>query len=85
MTYTKEEIERVRNISIAAQLGIPMTRSKVSIRCPHPDHRDSSPSFLLDEDNGFKCFGKCGAHGRGFIDFCVFMGNSFEDVMKEYK
>lgn len=83
MTYTEEQIQKVRDISIAEVMGVQKGR-KVSICCPSPDHRDDTPSFLIDAENGFYCFG-CGISGHGFIDFCVkVLKNSFNDVMKEY-
>lgn len=64
-------------------LGLQEGRN-VSIRCPHPEHRDTNPSFLVRRDNSFKCFGKCGTGGRGWIDFCKFMGFDFKSIMEEY-
>jgi DNA primase len=91
MKYTKEDIARVRDLSIAAELGVPMTGRKTMINCPMPNHNDGSPSFLIDDDNGFYCFG-CGAKGRGLIDFLTqFLTlegktkeEAFIEIMNEY-
>lgn len=82
MQWSKEQIDKVRNISIAETMGVSSGRRK-SIQCPMPNHNDSTPSFLIDLDNGYHCFG-CKAHGQGFIDFLEDMGYSFEEIMNEY-
>lgn len=70
MSLSKQELERFRSIRIHDILAIPYTGRKVSIKCPCRDHNDGTPSFLLDSDNGFYCFG-CGAKGNGAIDFTM--------------
>ena len=82
MKWTEQQIERVRNLSIADSVGEPVGR-RVKIPCPTPDHNDHTPSFLIDQDNGFYCFG-CGVHGKGFIDFLTVMGFKFQQIMDEY-
>jgi DNA primase len=67
MKWTKNEIDRVRNISIAQTMGI-MHGRKTKIVCPMPNHKDKTASFLIDEKNCYYCFG-CGINGCGFIDF----------------
>ncbi len=81
--WSQEQIQRVRDMSIRSALDIKSGRRRVMIKCPMPEHRDSSPSFLLDEDNGFYCFG-CGARGSGFIDLLTSLGFKFQDIMNEY-
>lgn len=83
MLYSKEQIQRVRDISISEMLGVKLNGRKLMIKCPHPNHRDSSPSFQLRPDNSFRCFG-CGETGYGWISFCKFMGHDFRSVMNEY-
>lgn len=83
MKYSPEQIQKVRDILIGAQLGVQVGR-KVMIKCPMPDHNDGTPSMLIDEDNHFHCFG-CNRHGSGWIDFCTQMGFSFKDIMQEYE
>ena len=69
MKWTDQQIQNVRNISIAEQLGVDPGR-RVKVCCPMPNHlHEKTPSFLIDQDNGYKCFG-CGVYGNGFIDFC---------------
>lgn len=91
MSYTKEQIQNVRDISIANMLSVNIHREKTMIRCPMPDHNDGTASFLIDSDNGYHCFG-CDKHGRGYIDFAtdflVAEGMSeeeaFKQIMNEY-
>ena len=68
MSYTKDGTQKVRDKPIAEMLGVQMDRQKKMICCPMPDHNDGTPSFLLDDANGFHCFG-CDAKGFGMIDF----------------
>lgn len=81
--YTEEQIQRVRDIDIATMLGIKNTGRKIMLKCPNPNHNDSTPSFQLRPDNSFYCFG-CGVGGRGWISFCMFMGHKFSDIMREF-
>ena len=83
MLYSDEQIEQVRNISIADRLGVRLNGRKINICCPHPDHHDHTPSFQLRPDNSFKCFG-CNGYGRGWISFCKFMGFEFKEIMDEF-
>ncbi len=83
MRYTEDDIQRVRDISIAEMLGVRLDGRKRMICCPNPRHRDSSPSFQLRPDNTFWCFG-CGEGGSGWISFCKFMGFEFKEIMDEY-
>lgn len=91
MKYTPEQIRTVRERSIAQELGIPIHGRKKMINCPMPGHNDSSPSFLVDDQNCYYCFG-CGAKGCGFIDFITeFLRREghdeeriFNQIMEEY-
>lgn len=83
MKYTNEQIQAVRDISIAQMLGVKLNGRKIMIKCPHPNHRDSSPSFQLRPDNSYHCFG-CGEGGNGWIDFCMFLGNDFKSILNEF-
>lgn len=66
---------------IQVLLGLPVGK-RMSIKCPSPMHRDSTPSFLIDEKGGFHCFG-CGIHGKSALDFIIKgLGNSFKDSVK---
>lgn len=76
---TKEELQMVRDIPIADILRVPKGR-RVMLRCPF--HSERTPSFLLDERNGYHCFG-CNKSGRGAIDFCLHLGFSFEKSLEE--
>jgi DNA primase len=78
---TDQDIEKARNVSIASIIGIRHKRQ--NIKCPLPNHEDGTPSFLLDEDNGYHCFG-CGKHGNNAVDFCLDLdpSSSFLDVVK---
>jgi DNA primase len=70
---TDEEIERARNVRISDIIGVENRRQNIC--CPFPNHNDSTPSFLLDQDNGYHCFG-CGKHGNNAIDFCLELDQS---------
>jgi hypothetical protein len=91
VNWTEHDIQKVRDISIAQQFGLPVGR-RVSIQCPMPDHpADKTPSFMIYPDNSYHCFG-CGVHGNNFIDFCteiykqkgVDEDKIFALIMKEY-
>ena len=80
----QETIERIRNISILQSMGERPDRA-ILIKCPCPDHSDSTPSFWVKPDNFFKCFG-CGVYGFNFIDFCrKVLGEDYQDIIAEYK
>lgn len=88
--WTNEDIQRVRDISIASELGGRVGRRQ-NIICPMPSHHDKTASFLIDENNGYYCFG-CGVRGRGFIDLYteillqegVDEKTIFQQIMMEY-
>jgi DNA primase len=76
--YTAEELEKARGVRIQDLLG---TRNKrTMVKCPF--HNDNSPSLLIDENNGFYCFG-CNATGNNAIDFVVKLGYSFPEAIEE--
>lgn len=79
--FTKEEIQRARDVPISQIIGTENRRQ--NLRCPFPDHNDSTPSFLLDGDNGYHCFG-CGKHGNNAVDFCIDLdpSSSFLDIVE---
>jgi DNA primase len=77
---TKEEIQRVRDISILALMGQRHDRA-ILIKCPF--HDDSTPSCWIKPNNFYRCFG-CGKTGKNFIDFCLDMGYTMTQIMKEY-
>lgn len=62
------DVEKARSVRIASIIGVEDRRQ--NIRCPFPDHNDSTPSFLLDGKNGYHCFG-CEKNGGNAIDFCL--------------
>ena len=64
----KEELQLLRDIRIHRIIGVSDNGRRISIRCPLPNHRDNTPSFILNPDNSFKCFG-CGKKGKGFDRF----------------
>ena len=81
---SNEELQKLREISIFHILGIKDIGRNQSICCPLPDHYDSTPSFLLDTENGYHCFG-CQAHGVGAIDFLIDAGMEFQEAVEELK
>lgn len=81
MIYDKEIIEKIRNISIADAIGEKLYGRYKMIRCPF--HDDSTPSFKLNDDNSFYCFG-CDVQGNNFIDFLRRKGYSFPKIYEEY-
>ena len=86
MKYDNDTIERIRAIPIADMLGVQMVSRYKMIQCPF--HDDSSPSFKLNDDNSFYCFG-CDAVGWNFIDFLLLGPNgntySFNQIYDEFK
>jgi DNA primase (bacterial type) len=79
VTLTKEELQMFRDIEIAEILKVPRGR-RVMLRCPF--HNERTPSFLLDERNGYYCFG-CGKKGSGALDFCRDMGYTFRESLEQ--
>jgi len=77
---TKEELNIVREISIKKICGIENKRGKVNVRCVF--HQDKTPSLLIDDNNGYYCFG-CGKKGKGALSFVMDMGIRFDDALKE--
>lgn len=78
---TKQELQRIRDIRIHSLLGIPDDGRRQSLSCPF--HNEKTPSFIVDNKNGYHCFG-CSKHGQGAIDFTMeLMGCSFEDALLE--
>jgi DNA primase len=82
MKLTDEELQKIRDVSIYKILGIHERGRRISMRCPFPGHRDSSPSFALYPSNSYNCFG-CGESGQGAIDFCESLGFSFQESLTE--
>lgn len=80
--YDKEIIQRIRELSVAAMIGEKLYGRYKMIRCPF--HDDSTPSFKLNDDNSFYCFG-CEAKGRNFIDYLLLKGYKFKDIYEEFK
>lgn len=79
---TNEEIIKARGVSIHNLLGKQNNGRRILMRCPLPNHRDSTPSFTLYPENNYHCFG-CGQTGQGAIDFCMALGYSFQDSVEE--
>jgi len=80
--YDPEVIERIRNISIADMIGVKVHSRYKMMNCPF--HDDSTPSFKLNDDNSFYCFG-CEAKGNNFIDYLTLKGYKFKDIYEEFK
>lgn len=76
------EIKELRDVSIYSILGKQINGRRISMSCPFPNHRDSTPSFTVFPDNGFRCFG-CGVCGKGAIDFCIALGYDFRQACEE--
>lgn len=81
MTFDPDTVERIRNISIASMIGEKIHGRYKMIQCPF--HDDSTPSFKLNDDNSFYCFG-CGKKGANFIDFLLLKGYKFKDIYDEF-
>lgn len=73
------DLNKLRNISIAKILNIPADRN-TKIRCPF--HNERTPSCMIYKDNSYFCFG-CGKHGRGAIDMVVHLGYDIKTAIKE--
>lgn len=81
MTLTPQEIQRFRDIRIHYILGVADIGRNLMLKCPL--HADGTPSFLLDPDNKYKCFG-CNAKGSGAIDFVMAkLECSFNEALEE--
>lgn len=73
------QIQRAREVPIERLMGIEQDHRRL-VKCPF--HHDKTPSFLIDEENGFHCFG-CEAHGSNAIDFCMqFDDTSFVEAVE---
>jgi DNA primase len=82
INYTEEQMNKMRDVSIATLCGKPSNGRKQVIACPH-GNRDTTPSCYIFPDNGFKCF-SCGKRGNNAIDFLLsFEGSEFKDVLDE--
>lgn len=62
MTFTEEQIERAKECNFEFILPnpkrtYPYGRIKLEYCCPFDDHRDSTPSFKVYDDNSWYCFG----------------------------
>jgi DNA primase len=77
---TEQELEMVRGVSIHRLLAIPNTGRRYSMPCPI--HNGRNPNFNVYSDNSYHCF-KCGANGKGAIDFVMALGFSFVDAVEE--
>ncbi len=77
---TNEEINKIRDVSIAYILGRNNVGRNISLRCPF--HSEHTPSFVLYPDNSFHCFG-CKANGQGAIDFTMKLGYTFVEACIE--
>jgi len=75
---SKEEINKFRDIRIHKLLGLQDNGRRVAIACPF--HHGKNPNLNIYFDNTFFCF-KCGAKGKGSIDFCKLLGYSFVDSL----
>jgi DNA primase len=84
MKLTDEELQKIRDVSIYTILGLSTNGRRISMRCPFPNHRDSSPSFALYPENSYNCFG-CGKSGSNCIDFVIHLGYSFSEAIEELK
>jgi len=62
---------------------VKVNKTRYNIKCPFPDHKDSSPSFKIYWNN-FKCFW-CG-RSWSQIDFIIWMTwCSLKDAIKKFK
>lgn len=80
----KQELEQLRNIRIHKLLGVKDDGRKLSIKCVFPNHKDDTPSLLIDNLNGYYCFG-CKKAGFGAIDFCTDLGLTFKETIEDLK
>ena len=80
--YDKEIIEKIRALPIANMIGVKLYGRYKMINCPF--HDDSTPSFKLNDDNSYYCFG-CDAKGKNFIDYLIKKGYTFPEIYEEFK
>lgn len=81
-TFDPEVLERIRKIPIASMIGVKIHGRYTLINCPF--HDDSTPSFKLNDDNSFYCFG-CEAKGNNFIDYLLLKGYRLPEIYEEFK
>jgi len=80
--FSKEDLDRMRNVKIQTILGIKFDGRKTAINCPV--HSERTASFVIFPDNGYYCFG-CKAVGFGAIDFLEDLGCTFKEATEELK
>lgn len=74
------DLDRIRAIPITRILGLPHTTRRLQMKCPMPNHNDSSPSFTLYSDGSFHCFG-CDANGQNAVDFALYINGASDTRM----
>jgi len=80
MKYTKEEIQKMREVRLQTFLGLPDLGSDIKIRCSF--HNERTPSCIIYADKGYRCFA-CGKKGNNCIDFYVDLGGTFSQACDE--
>lgn len=75
-----DEIKVLRDIRIHSILGLRDNGHIQRMACPI--HAGKNQNFALYPDNSFFCF-KCGAKGKGAIDFVEKLGFSFIQAAEE--
>jgi len=80
INLSSEEVAKMREIRIHKILGLPDNGRRIAMPCPI--HNGKNNNFNLYRDNSYFCF-KCGAKGKGAIDFCQALGYSFIDSLVE--
>lgn len=79
---TDSELNQIRKIKIHQIINLTENGRRINIRCPFPDHNDTTPSFALYPQNDYFCFG-CGKTGQGAIDFIMDFDCTFIEACEE--
>lgn len=78
-----EDIQKARQVTIHRLLGLQDNGRRQKIKCLF--HSDHNPSLVIyPSDGGFNCF-SCGKNGRNSIDFCIGLGLTFTEAVKQLK
>lgn len=81
MKYSPEQMQKMRDVSIVELHGISQTGRRVRVPCQI--HGGRNDNLEIAPDNKFHCF-KCGAGGKGAIDFYMsFEGTELGEVLEE--
>ena len=86
MSFSKIDLEKIKNkilLSSEIEKKIKLKKKGNDYWCCCPFHKEKTPSFKINDDQGsFYCFG-CGAKGDIFTLYTDLYNYSFQDAVKE--